>query len=217
MLLERIRILTDEKEQTNEIRRYLYRVIEQIEDELNRMDGTGNGAEDAKAYTDKMISELEIPSLEGYATETYVKNAINNAVPDLSGYATKSYAESQASTAESNAKDYTDAEIKKLSIPSLEGYATEDFAKSQAAEAEKSANSYTDKALENLEIPSLEGYATETYVKNAINNAVPDLSIIGDTDISEIDDGTLTGAVAYLSNMLGDVASVLDAVNRTVV
>ena len=60
MLLERIRILTDEKEQTNEIRRYLYRVIEQIEDELNRMDGTGNGAEDAKAYTDKMISELEI-------------------------------------------------------------------------------------------------------------------------------------------------------------
>ena len=125
MLLERIRILTDEKEQTNEIRRYLYRVIEQIEDELNRMDGTGNGAEDAKAYTDKMISELEIPSLEGYATETYVTNAISNAVPDL--------------------------------------------------------------------------------------------SIIGDTDISEIDDGTLTGAVAYLNSMLGDVASVLDAVNRTVV
>ena len=181
MLLERIRILTDEKEQTSEIRRYLYRVIEQIEDELNRMDGTGNGAEDAKAYTDKMISELEIPSLEGYATETYVKNAISNAVPDLSGYATKSYAESQASTAEGNAKDYTDAEIKKLSIPSLEGY------------------------------------ATETYVTNAISNAVPDLSIIGDTDISEIDDGTLTGAVAYLNSMLGDVASVLDAVNRTVV
>ena len=48
----------------------------------------------AKTYTDTKISEIEIPSLDGYATETFVKNAIAEAElsggdVDLSGYATK--------------------------------------------------------------------------------------------------------------------------------
>ena len=51
--------------------------------------------ESATTYTDDKIAEIEIPSLEGYATETFVKNAIADAQLsgeteiDLSGYATK--------------------------------------------------------------------------------------------------------------------------------
>ena len=51
--------------------------------------------EEVKSYTNEEISKIEIPSLDGYATETFVKNAIADAQLsggteiDLSGYATK--------------------------------------------------------------------------------------------------------------------------------
>ena len=62
-----------------------------------------NLKEEIKSYTDEEIDKIQIPSLEGYATETFVKNAIvdaqlsGNTQIDLSGYATKDDIENLAS------------------------------------------------------------------------------------------------------------------------
>jgi len=131
--LERIGLLgADSKEQLQETRRYLYRVIEQIEDELNKPSSsptTSGGV-----------------SLEGI--EEYVQNMVNRA---MENYATKTYV----------------TEV----IPKL---------------------------------VDLSEYATEDFV----NSAVDDLnSVIGSTDISEIGDGTITGAIAKLESAIDSSVS----------
>ena len=127
--LERIGLLgADSKEQLQETRRYLYRVIEQIEDELNKPSSSpttsgGVSLEGIEEYVQDIVNR----ALENYATKTHVSNAVSEV-----------------------------------------------------------------------------GYAMEEYV----NNAIDDLnSVIGSTDISEIGDGTITGAIAHLEESIDSSVS----------
>lgn len=101
-------------------------------DEVNQL----IGEIDLSAYAKK----TDIPSLDGYAKETYVDNAIA-AIPetDLSNYYTKT----ETNSAINNAK------------PDLTPYVTK---------------TYVDDAIDGITIPSLDGYATEDYVNDAIAN-----------------------------------------------
>ena len=96
----------------------------------------------SKAYVDAKISQVEseIPSLEGYATESWVEGkGYLTEHQDITGKADVSYVDAQISDVEAQ-------------IPSLEGYATETYVDTKISEVES-------------EIPSLDGYATESWVE----------------------------------------------------
>lgn len=93
--------------------------------------------------SDYLTKEYLDNTLENYATETYVKNAIaeaelNDKEVDLSGYATQD--------------DLKQLEAK---IPSVEGLATEEF---------------VDEKIDNLVIPDVSGFATKEELEEAVNN-----------------------------------------------
>ena len=100
----------------------------------------------------------EIPSLDGYATESYVTTAIanaqlNNQDVDLSAYALKSEIPDVSGFITSVPEEYvTDTEL------SAKGYLTE----------HQDLSSYALKT----ELPSLTGYATEDYVDTAVATKV---------------------------------------------
>lgn len=84
--------------------------------------------------------KIEVPSVEGLASEDYVDGAIANIViPSTSGLASEAY---------------VDNAINKIQIPSIEGLATEH---------------YVNNAVAAIDIPSVEGLASEEYVDNAIS------------------------------------------------
>lgn len=122
----------------------------------------------SKEELSEELSKLEIPSIEGLASEESLQSEVARAI---------------AAEGELNSKI---AEVESK-IPSLEGYATEEWVNNQGFVKEhqdishliSSANVVS--ALEDIrsEIPSLEGYATETYVKNAIAEA----QLSGETEI----------------------------------
>ena len=102
---------------------------------------------DLSAYAKK----TEIPSLEGYVTETELNaKGYLTEHQDLSAYALKT------------------------EIPSLDGYATTQYVDNAIANVPSGGNvdlsNYYTKAETNALIPSLEGYATEEYVSTAINS-----------------------------------------------
>ena len=134
--------------------------------------------------TDREITDAAaiaaIPSLAGYATESYVSDyfSTNYTPPDLSSYATISYADAAASNAQAAAI---------AAIPSLAGYATQSYVADYFATnytppdiSSYASRSYADAAASNAQaaaiaaIPSLAGYATETYAQNAASSAASD-------------------------------------------
>ena len=147
-------------------------------------------AAESRAYADSVASNAQrsaiaaIPSLSGYATESYVSDyfATNYTPPDISSYASRSYADAAASNAQANAI---------AAIPSLVGYATESYVADYFATnytppdlSSYASRSYADAAASNAQataiaaIPSLAGYATEQFVSDyfATNYTPPDLS-----------------------------------------
>ena len=142
------------------------------------------GAYATQADVSTAIAGIQIPSLAGYATQSYVVDyfATNYTPPDLSSYASRSYADSAASNAQSAAI---------AAIPSLAGYATEQYVSDYFATnytppdlSSYASRFYADAAASNAQaaaiaaIPSLSGYATEQYVSDyfATNYTPPDLS-----------------------------------------
>lgn len=130
------------------------------------------------------ISGIQIPSLAGYATQSYVADyfAANYTPPDLSSYATIYYADAAASNAQAAAI---------AAIPSLAGYATQSYVADYFAAnytppdlSLYASRAYADAAASNAQaaaiaaIPSLAGYATHSYVADyfAANYTPPDLS-----------------------------------------
>lgn len=102
---------------------------------------------DLSAYAKK----TEIPSLEGYVTETELNaKGYLTEHQDLSAYALKT------------------------EIPSTDGLATTEYVDNAIANVPSGGNvdlsNYYTKAETNALIPSLEGYATEEYVSTAINS-----------------------------------------------
>ena len=111
----------------------------------------------------------QIPSLDGYATEYFVNNSIQQNKPDLSDYAKKSEIPSVAGlatetyvTASINAaKPDLSSYAKKSEIPSIAGLASETYVNQKiAAIPAPDLSSYAKKT----DIPSLNGYATTSYV-----------------------------------------------------
>lgn len=86
----------------------------------------------AITYVDSQIAALPTPpSLTGYATETYVNTAIQNAQTnsvDLTAYATKTYVDSAITDLSGNyaSKTYVDNAVANVSVD-LTGYATETY------------------------------------------------------------------------------------------
>ena len=112
----------------------------------------------SKDYND-LTNKPTIPSVDGLATETYVKNAIANAQLggedgsniDLSGFATKD---------DLFSKDYNDL-INKPTIPSIEGLATETYVKNEIANAQLGGGEGS-----NID---LSGYATKDDLDEKAN------------------------------------------------
>ena len=159
-------------------------------------------ASNAQAYADAVASNAQrsaiaaIPSLAGYATETYVDSAISAIdMPSLSGYATTAYADAAASNAQAAAiaaipslagyatESYVDSAISAIDMPSLAGYATTAYADAAASNAQAAAiaaipslagyatETYVDSAISAIVLPSLSGYATTAYADSAASNA----------------------------------------------
>lgn len=97
-----------------------------------------------KSYTDEEISKIEIPTLDGVATEEWVNNqGFIKEHQDISHLATSADVASAIQKVEQK-------------IPSLDGYATETFVKNAIADAQLSGGTDID----------LSGYATKDDIKN---------------------------------------------------
>ena len=117
----------------------------------------------SKDYND-LTNKPNIPSLDGYATETYVTNAIANAQLgngggdvniDLSEYATKEDLEGYSEVGHTHEEYLTSQGISHLATK---------IELNEKADEEHTHEQY-------LTEQSLNGYATETYVKSEIANA----------------------------------------------
>ena len=144
----------------------------------------------SRAYSDAVASNAQraataaIPSLAGYATQSWTANyfATNYTPPDLSSYASRSYADAAASNAQRAAI---------AAIPSLTGYATQSWTADYFATnytppdlSSYASRAYADSAAASAQaaaiaaIPSLNGYATESWTAQffATNYTPPNLS-----------------------------------------
>ena len=100
--------------------------------------------DEIKSYTDEEISKIEIPTLDGVATEEWVNNQ---------GFIKEHQDISHLVTSADVASAIQKVEQK---IPSLDGYATETFVKNAIADAQLSGGTDID----------LSGYATKDDIKN---------------------------------------------------
>ena len=120
-------------------------------------------------------TKSEIPSLEGYATKSYVDENIadvaTNGEIDLSNYVTKDivYTKEEIDNKVTELEPITEDEIKALF--ETEGLAT---------------TSYVDNAVSNVPTTDLTGYATEEYVSTAINS-IPATDLSNYYTKSEVD------------------------------
>ena len=158
------------------------------------------------------IAGIQIPSLAGYATQSYVADyfSTNYTQPDLSSYASRSYADAAASNAQAAAI---------AAIPSLAGYATQSYVANYVASnntppdlSSYASRSYADASASNAQaaaiaaIPSLAGYATQSYVANyvASNNTPPDLSSYASISYAdEVASNAQAAAIAAIPSLSG--------------
>ena len=124
------------------------------------------GGESSDPYERQYITDKELnDTLEGYALKTEV--------PSLDGYATESWVESKGYvTAETlpegiATESWVTSQGYLTEHQSLEGYATESWVESKGYLTEhQDLSSYALKT----EVPSLDGYATEEWVNNQLSN-----------------------------------------------
>ena len=163
----------------------------------------------------------EIPSLTGYATESWVSSQnfatqswVTNqgyitSIPDT--FATKTWVSSQGYLTEHQSLD---GYALKSEIPSLDGYATQSWVSSQqfATQSWVSSQGYLTEhqdlssyALKS-EIPSLTGYATESWViSQGYITSIPD-TFATKTWVSEQGYTTQT----YVDDKIGQIDTLLD-------
>lgn len=140
----------------------------------------------SKDYND-LTNKPNIPSIEGLASETFVRNEIANAQlggegVDLSGYATKDELNTKADKTDipNKLSDLINDSNFISNIPSeyiteteldSKGYLTNHQDISHLATKEEIFSGNYNDLTDKPNIPSLDGYATESYVKNEIANA----------------------------------------------
>ena len=175
-----------------------------------------------KTIEDDYAKSSDIPSLRGYATETWVNEqgfltqhqdlsnyATKNEIPSLDGYATESYVTEQISNIPS--VDLTDY-AKKNEIPDVSGYITEE---------QLLAKDYADKAYVTEEIAKastggeidLSSYlskveATETYVaKESGKSLISDTEIARLASVDNYDDTALSNRVKSVEDEVPNLAT----------
>lgn len=123
-----------------------------------------NGNLDVSVYATKeelsaYAKTTDIPTLEGYATKSYVDENIANVTTggevDLSNYVTKDTVYT---------KEETDAKI--VQIEPI----TEDEIRALFTSEGLATQTYVDNAVSNVPTTDLTGYATETYVDNKVDS-----------------------------------------------
>lgn len=136
-------------------------------------------------YND-LVNKPAIPSIDGLATEDFVKAEIAKAQlegeeVDLSGYATKEFVQQEIAAIEH--PQYDDSELREMietiEVPSVEGLASEEFVREEIAAIEHPVydDSELRELINNIVVPDVEGYATEDFVKEEVTklvNAAPE-------------------------------------------
>ncbi len=164
--------------------------ITEIEDRLVFVEGELMLLDGFDGSYDSLTNKPTIPSLDGYATETFVNNAIANAQlgggngsnVDLSHLATKDELNAKADKTEIPTKisDLTNDSNFISEIPSEyitedelneKGYLTEHQDISHLATKDELFSKDYNDLTNKPNIPSIEGLATEEYVRNEIANA----------------------------------------------
>ena len=129
------------------------------------------------SYND-LTNKPSIPSLTGYATESYVNSQGFITSTALSGYATESYVNSQGFITSTALSGYaTESYVNSQGfITSLAGYATESYVNSQGF----------------ITLSSLNGYATESYVGTQLGSKQD--TLVSGTNIKTINGVSLLGS-----------------------
>ena len=147
-------------------------------------------AQAASNYTDAAVAAIDVPSLTGYATETWTHQAISNAlpvVPSLDGYVTEAWVQGRGYLTEHQSltgyatEAWTHHAISNALpvVPSLDGYATEAWVQGRGylTEHQSLAGYATEDWVQSrgylTEHQPLAGYATEAWTLQAITNALP--------------------------------------------
>jgi hypothetical protein len=155
------------------------------------IEGEAQARADADTALDAKIDAIEIPSLEGYATEDYVDTAIEGIEfpeTDLTEYAKTTYVDS------------ADASLQGQ-IDALEAYDDSGIKQGLADEvvARETGDADLQGQIDAIEIPSLDGYATEEWVSGQID-AIPetDLTEYAKTDYVDVADQGLQSQIDAL-------------------
>ena len=151
----------------------------------------------------KALQELEIPSIEGLATEDFVNAQIALSKEELEGlmdstkeeleqnidskiealnidqYAKKEEVEEQINST----KEELEQAIGDIEIPSIEGLASEEFVEEKVNSAKQELEGQIDnikneleQAIESIEIPDINGLASEEFVTTTVNEATNGLA-----------------------------------------
>lgn len=134
----------------------------EVNDLLKKVENTPEISLDGYAteeYVATEINKIEIPSVEGLVSETYVNEELAKKanIDDLNDLASENYVEQQVADLVNSAPDTLDTlgEIAK--------------AIQDNEDVIDALNNMIATKADKTEIPSLTGYATETYVNNAVN------------------------------------------------
>ena len=155
----------------------------------------------SESYVDEKVAAIEIPSTDGFATKEEL-NALN--IPSVEGLASESYVNAKVAAIEIPSTDgfATKEELNALNIPSVEGLASETYVNEKVAEIEiPSTDGFATKEdLNALNIPSVEGLASESYV----NEKVAEIDLSNYYLKSDVDAllAELNAKVAKLDNQL---------------
>ena len=141
-----------------------------------------NNMEQGIENVSKALENLEIPSVEGLATEEYVNEQISNI--DMSEFAKTDDVDSKI--------EEVQAKIDEIEIPSIEGLASEDFVTEKITEATDglASENYVDEKIADIDFPEtdLSNYPTRDEVSSEINSAKEELNeAISDIEIPSID------------------------------
>lgn len=144
------------------------------------MDGVSDDVRNLRYATEGFVEELieevrsEIPTLDGYATEDFVENAVSKEAER----AEETYMKKGELPEDIASKQYVDNAVEDLEkkIPSTEGLASEKWVNEQGFLKEhqdisgKADTTYVDNEIKRVEglIPSTEGLASEMYVNDAV-------------------------------------------------
>ena len=202
---------------------YVYTEVEikrysDLEKRIDEIEREGISEEAINRAVNSYLDENPI-TMDGYATEEYVDEAVKNAEVDLTDYAKKTDIPDVSDFITSIPSEYvTESEL------NAKGYATKTELNDKANVNHTHSDVYAAKShthsynslLDKPTIPSVEGLASKSYVDAAVKNAKPDLTGYATEDyvdeaVSAIE--LEAGDIEYVTveNNADDIQAILDA------